>query len=134
MPVAYWSPLKEKVPLAAVKVAVVLASAPLSVMAQVEVPLQPPPLQPEKVVPEGVAVRVTATPSSKVAEHVPAEAAQELIPAGLEETEPLPTTVTVMVCSCVKVAVSASGPVSVTSQVAVPVQAPLKPSKTLPPL
>ena len=69
-----------------VKVAVT-AWAALMVTVQEPVPVQPPPLQPVKVEPvAGVAVKVTAVPVAKEAEHVvPHE-----IPAGLLVTVPVP--------------------------------------------
>ena len=73
--------------------------APERVRVQV-VPLQPLVLQPEKTEPlPGVAVSATGTPSLKVPVQLgpPAEV-QVAIPPGLELTEPLPATVTVMVC------------------------------------
>jgi len=54
---------------------------------QVPVPPQPPPDHPVKLEPvEGVAVRVTEVPKVKVVEHV----APQVIPAGLEDTDPEP--------------------------------------------
>src|SRR5262247_4237572 len=67
--------------------AAVTVVAALSVTVQVPVPEQPPPLQPVKVEPAaGVAVKVTAAPLGKGAEHV----APQAIPAGLLETVPVP--------------------------------------------
>jgi len=74
----------------------------------VPVPEHPPPDQPVNVEPvEGVAVRVTEVPKVKVVEHV----APQVIPAGLEltEPEPVPVVATVRVWSglSVNVAVTA---------------------------
>jgi hypothetical protein len=81
-----------------VNVAVVDASEPASVIWHVELPLQPPPFQSENVAaPDAVAVRVTGEPSANVAEH---DDVQPLIPAGLDDTDPLPTTVTETRCVC----------------------------------
>ena len=78
----------------------VLELEPERVIVQVEVPPQPPPLQPEKMLPlPGVAVRMIGTPSLKVPVQLfPPVEVQVVIPPGLELTEPLPATVTVMVC------------------------------------
>ena len=78
----------------------VLELEPERVIVQVEVPLQPAPLQPEKMPPLlGVAVSVTGTPSVKaLAQATPPVELQPVIPLGLELTEPLPETVTKMMC------------------------------------
>ena len=60
----------------------------------------------------------------------PAEV-QALMPAGLELTEPAPTTVTVTVCCGVNVAVTALAAPTVSAQVE-PEQSPENPAKTLP--
>jgi len=118
------------------KVAVVLALLPERTTVHVDEPEQAPlpPLQAEKMVPlEAVAVSVMATPLLKVFVQVPPEAVQKLIPAGLDDTEPLPLTETVTVLVAVaKVAVVAAlEPESVMTQDEVPVQAPLQPEKVL---
>ena len=61
--------------------------AALMVTVHVPVPAQPPPLQPVNVEPAaGVAVRVTAVPLARVAEHVVPHA----IPVGELDTVPAP--------------------------------------------
>jgi len=90
-----------------VKVAVTEVAAVIETT-HVPVPEHPPPDQPVNVEPvEGVAVRVTEVPKVKVVEHV----APQVIPAGLEltEPEPVPVVATVRVWSglSVNVAVTA---------------------------
>src|SRR5882762_4113243 len=100
----------------------VTACAALIVTMQVPVPVQPPPLQPVKVEPAaGVAVRVTAAPLVKAAEHVvPQETpagALVMVPA------PAPALLTVSVKDCTaNVAVTAWAALIVTVHVLVPVQ------------
>jgi len=61
--------------------------APVTDTTHVPVPAHPPPDHPVKLEPvEGVAVRVTEVPKVKVVEHV----APQVIPAGLEDTDPEP--------------------------------------------
>ena len=69
------------------------------------VPLQPPPLQPANVDPEaGVAVSVTIVPVTYASE----QSDEQLIPAGLLVTVPLPTRVTVSVAVAVGVVAQTS--------------------------
>jgi hypothetical protein len=104
----------------------------LSVTTQAPVPVQPLD-QPVKVEPEpAVGVRVTAVPLGKVALQVPGQ----LIPAGLEVTEPDPVTPTVNVRltgpTVVNVAVTDRFVDMVRLQAPVPVQAPDQPVNVAP--
>src|SRR5207249_886663 len=103
-----------------------------TVTVQAAVPVQPPPLQPVKVEPAaGLAVRVTAVPLAKLAEHV----APQLIPAGLLATVPAPAPagVTVSAKVGVKVAVTVVAAVMVSLHAPVRVQPPpLQPVKAEP--
>jgi hypothetical protein len=97
-------------------VAVTVVSA-LRVVEQAPLPAQPPPLQPDR---PAEAVRLTVVPRSKGVEQVPV---QPEMPAGLELTDPLPTTLTVSV-GRLKFAVTATSDVSVRAQAPVPEQPP----------
>ena len=93
------------------------------------------PLQPENALPAaGAAVSVTRVPLANVWLH-PVEP-EQLIPAGLEVTVPLPPTVTCSESFCTaaaKVAPTLWGAFIVTAQVeALPEQAPVHPTKILP--
>jgi hypothetical protein len=95
---------------------------------QEPMPVQAP-LQPVKTsVPVGVAVSVTEVASLNVAVHV----APQVIPLGLDETDPapVPEVATVRVQTGMNVAVTDRACVIETVQVPVPVQAPLQPVKT----
>src|SRR2546425_12401907 len=116
-------------PIAKVAVTVVFA---LSVTMQAPVPVPPPPLHPAKTDPAAaVAVRVTAVPLLKIAEHVE----PQLIPPGLLVTVPFsaPALFVVRVKVVSKVAVTVVFAVMVTVHGAVPLHpAPLHPAKTDP--
>ncbi len=117
---------------ASAKVAVT-ARAWLIVTWQVELEPEQSPDQPVNADPaDAVAVSVTTAPSPKLAEHV----APQLIPLGLESTEPLPAParVTVSVCGTPKVAVTSRAWLIVTWHVVlVPEQSPDQPEKLDPP-
>ena len=103
------------------------------VTTQVPVPLQPSPLQPPKVDPvAAAAVSVTDWPELNAAEQV----APQLIPLGALVTVPLPApvllTVSVYWVLRMKLAVTLLAAFMVTTQVPVPLQAPLQPLKVDP--
>jgi hypothetical protein len=101
---------------------------PFSVIAQPPVPVQAP-LHPVKLLPvPGVAVSVTTVPPLKLAVQVPGQ----VIPPGLLVTVPPPTTVTDSGKVCVNMAVTDSAALTVTTQLPVPLQAPLHPAKLQP--
>jgi hypothetical protein len=130
MPVANWSPGPPKtLAVGDANVAVVDELEPASVIWHVKSVVHPPPFQPENVAPpDAVAVRVTGEPSTNVAEH---EDVQPLIPAGLDDTEPLPTTVTEIVCVSWNVAVTLTSAESeAIVKLGLPVESPVKPVKT----
>ena len=94
---------------------------------QVPVPAHPAPVQPSNTLPGAAsAVSVTTVPSGKLAVHVPGHA----MPGGVEETPPVPfpdrLTVSGNVCVS-NVAVTDCAAFIVTTQLPVPVQAPLQP-------
>jgi hypothetical protein len=111
-----------------VKFAVTLRAA-VMVTLQLPVPVHAP-LQPVKVDPTAaVGVRTTFVPLLKVALHVD----PQLIPLGVDVTEPLPLAATVSgYVSSVKVAVAVFSVFMVTTQLPVPVHAPLQPVKVDP--
>lgn len=94
-------------------------------MQRVDVPLHTPPDQPVNRRPdEALAVSVTEAPDTKFAEHV----VPQLMPVGLDDTEPGPDTVTASVYSNWNVAVTVRAADIVTVQVVVvPVHAPDQP-------
>jgi YbbR domain-containing protein len=96
------------------------------VTAQVPVPEQPLPVQPAKVeVPSGEAVRVTTMAASNVEVQV---APQEM-PAGADDTVPLPEPALDTVSVSVNLAEADFGPSMVKVQVPVPEHAPAQPAK-----
>jgi hypothetical protein len=116
-------------PRVSAKVAVTVLAA-LRETSHVSVPLQAPD-QPVNDDPSAAAaVSFTVVPRSYTALQV----APQVMPAGALVTlpEPLPAFVTVSVGVAVKFAVALCAAVSSTSQVAVPVQAPLQPVKREP--
>jgi hypothetical protein len=93
------------------------------------------PDQPEKTPPVGVSLRVTTEPAAKFAEHVAVVAVEQLIPAGVLVTVPVPppAKVTVSPTPVVKLSVMFVAAVMVTTQVLVPEQPPpLQPAKKKP--
>lgn len=94
-------------------------------MQRVDVPLHTPPDQPVNRRPdEALAVSVTEAPDTKFAEHV----VPQLMPVGLDDTEPGPDTVTASVYSSANVAVAVRAPLIVTVHVVVvPEQLPDQP-------
>ncbi len=109
-----------------------LAAAVPTVKLQAPVPEQAP-VQPAKVDEEGVSLSVTVVPLARLAEQVPVVAVQlRMAPAGLVlETDPLPLTATVTGnVATLKVAVTDSAALMVTTQVPVPEHPPpLQPVK-----
>lgn len=114
------------------KVAVTLLAA-FTVTAQAAVPVHAPDQPAKMLVVTGVAARETAVPGAKLAEQT-VEVAEQLIPAGVLVTVPLPApdkaTVNAMVpMPPLKVAVTFSAALSVRLQVLMPEQPPLHPPK-----
>jgi hypothetical protein len=101
--------------------------ADVIVTTQLPVPVQPPPDHPLNVEPvDGVATSVTIELMSNIELHDE----PQLMPAGVESTEPLPLPVLLTVsenCLRVNVAVTCCTVSVVTMQVPVPVHAPLQP-------
>jgi hypothetical protein len=110
-----------------VNVAVTVIAA-FIVTVQVPVPVQPPPDQPVNVEPvDAAAVSVTIW----FAMYDSLQSAPQLMPVAVTVPAPLPPLVTNRVrLSSAKFALIAVGPVTVTMQPAVPVQAPPQPANT----
>ena len=116
---------------ALLNVAVTLLFAPTVTLQVVLVPVQAPDHPPKVFIPLGLSLSVTDAPCLNVAEQIAPAAVEQLMPAGLLVTVPVPfpANVTVMPVPCVNDAVTLIAALIVTVQTPVPVQPPLHPPK-----